>query len=272
MNHYPDIIEKALKQVHPGWVPVLCDGLASVERQTPGYFEELAEDDFLPTRGRLFAAFSQPIDSVKYILVGEGPYPREESASGYCFMDAAVTELWSENGLSKPVNRATSLRNFIKMLLVADGKILPGNTGGDAMKTVARHALAAHSPYIRTLEEMRHTLIEKGFLLLNASLVYRAHVSAARETKIWQPFLYTVLDALAARNRQNIKKPVLILWGKMAKKLMSLPFAESFDCTVSEHPFNLSFIKNPVMQTLFRPLALLYRRPPCPQIVRDLTN
>ena len=77
----------------------------------PAYLSALAEDHFLPTQGRLFAAFSQPLEEVRYVLVGEGPYPREESATGVCFMDGAVRELWSTQGLSKPVNRATSLRN-----------------------------------------------------------------------------------------------------------------------------------------------------------------
>ena len=39
-------------------------------------------------------------------MLGVGPYPREESATGVCFMDGAVRELWSPAGLSKPVNRA----------------------------------------------------------------------------------------------------------------------------------------------------------------------
>ncbi|WP_005876233.1 uracil-DNA glycosylase [Oxalobacter paraformigenes] len=259
MNDYPDMIENALKKAHPGWVPVLWEGLSALERQTPGYFKRLAQDDFLPTQGRLFAAFSQPFNAVRYVLVGEGPYPRAESASGYCFMDAAVRELWSETGLSKPVNRATSLRNFIKMLLVADGKISPDNTGSDVMKAIAHQALNAGSPFIQTLAEMQETMLGKGFLLLNASLVYRSYVPAARETKAWQPFLYTVLEALA-RRRDRSEKPVLILWGKMAEKLMALPFAESFDCIVSEHPYNLSFIQNRDMQALFRPLGLLYRQ------------
>ena len=47
-------------------------------------------------------------------------------ANGYAFWDAAVNELWSDNGLSKAVNRATSLRNFIKMLLVTEGALSLG--------------------------------------------------------------------------------------------------------------------------------------------------
>ena len=53
MNRYPEIVEEALTKVHSGWVSVLREGLASVERQTPGYFDDLAKDDFLPTQGRL---------------------------------------------------------------------------------------------------------------------------------------------------------------------------------------------------------------------------
>src|SRR5579864_9224505 len=94
----------------------------------PHYLAALAESYFLPTEGRLFAAFKQPLDKVTHVLVGEGPYPRVESATGVCFMDGAVGALWSERGLSKAVNRATSLRNFMKMLLVADRQLAPEHT------------------------------------------------------------------------------------------------------------------------------------------------
>ena len=260
MTNFPEFIEKTLERVHSSWIPVLRNGLAAIARQSPDYLETLADDVFLPTGNRLFAAFSQPMDAVRYVLVGEGPYPRAESASGYCFMDAAVTDLWSENGLSKPVNRATSLRNFIKMLWVAEGKVAPDNTGGEAMKAVARQALAKGAPYIRTLDEMQETMLEKGFLLLNAALVYRQHVPAAREARTWQPFFHVVLEALASASRNRQEKIVLVLWGKMAEKLLSLPLADSFDCKVSEHPYNLSFIGNRTMQSLFWPMALLYRQ------------
>ena len=259
MRQFPEVIEKAFERVHHGWIPVLRDGLAAIVRQSPDYLETLVDDIFLPTGNRLFAAFSQPMEAVRYVLVGEGPYPRAESASGYCFMDAAVTDLWSENGLSKPVNRATSLRNFIKMLWVAEGKASSENTGSEAMKTLAREVLADGAPYIRTLDEMQKTMLEKGFLLLNASLVYRQHVPAVREARAWQPFFHVVLDALAAASRARQEKIVLVLWGKMAEKLLALPLTASFECKVSEHPYNLSFIGNRTMQSLFWPMALLYR-------------
>ena len=87
MNRYPEIVEEALTKVHSGWVSVLREGLASVERQTPGYFDDLAKDDFLPTQGRLFAAFSQPIDSVQVCIRWEKGPIRERRAH-------QVTVLW----------------------------------------------------------------------------------------------------------------------------------------------------------------------------------
>ncbi|HAT31469.1 MAG TPA: hypothetical protein DCW29_11640, partial [Janthinobacterium sp.] len=38
-----------------------------------------------------------------------------------------------------------------------------------------------------------------GFLLLNAALVFRAHVAPVRDAKAWLPFLQVVLAALAER-------------------------------------------------------------------------
>ena len=117
----PSPILQALDRAHPSWRPVLERGLQAIAAADPAYLAELAVDNYLPTELRLFAAFQQPLDQVRYVLVGEGPYPRPESATGVCFMDGAVQGLWSAEqggGLSKPVNKATSLRNFMKMLQI----------------------------------------------------------------------------------------------------------------------------------------------------------
>ena len=115
----PSSILDMLDLADTSWRSTLLAGLEAMTQKDSAYLPELVKDTYLPTEGRVFAAFAQPLDRVRYVLVGEGPYPRPESATGFCFMDGAVEALWSENGLSKPVNRATSLRNFMKMLLVA---------------------------------------------------------------------------------------------------------------------------------------------------------
>ena len=249
----PASLRAALARAHASWQPILLAGLGAVERAQPGYLAALAADVYLPTDGRLFAAFALSIDAVRYVLVGEGPYPRADSATGVCFMDGAVGSLWSEAGLSKPVNRATSLRNFIKMLLVADGQLRSGDTGAAALAPVAARARAGEA--IGTLPELQANLTAHGFLLLNASLVFRHHVAPAIDVRAWLPFLQVILGALAERS----PAPTIILWGKLAEQLGSLPEAMRLPQIRAEHPYNLSFIDHAGMQALFGPLKLLAR-------------
>lgn len=250
----PQPILTALDRVDASWRSHLVKGLEAMMQADPQYLPALAADRYLPTADRLFAAFALPLGKVRYVLIGEGPYPRAESATGVCFMDGAVGELWSDSGLSKAVNRATSLRNFIKMLLVADGKLQADNCGGAAMAPIATAARSDGS--IQTLAALQHNLTEQGFLLLNAALVFRPHVAPVIDARAWQPFLQTVLAALAGRP----PPPTLILWGKIAEQLKKMPVAAKFPQAGAEHPYNLSFIEHDGMQRLFGPMQLLRAR------------
>jgi uracil-DNA glycosylase len=247
----PSTILDALALADASWRPHLMRGLEALAQADPAYLPELAADNYLPTGQRLFAAFALPLPAVRYVLVGEGPYPRAESATGVCFMDGAVGSLWSETGLSKPVNRATSLRNFMKMLLVADGQLGATDTGGAAMAPVAAAARANGS--IQTLAQLQQNLTRHGFLLLNAALVFRPHVAPVLEARAWLPFLQTVLAALAELE----PVPTLVLWGKIAEQLKRLPETARLPQIVAEHPYNLSFITHSAMQELFGPMRLL---------------
>jgi len=261
MSHtIPPSFIAMLDAADASWRPILLAGLQAVHQAAPDYLPTLAGDDFLPNGGRLFAAFKQPLAAVRYVLVGEGPYPRPDSATGVCFMDGAVSSLWSDKGLSKQVNRATSLRNFMKMLLVADGQLSIEQTTGDALAGVSLKAQAAPTKVIQTLPELQDKLTQHGFLLLNASLVFRAHVAPVKDAKAWLPFLQTVLAALADHAQQvGQPAPTLVLWGKIAVQLEALPESARFPKKVSEHPYNLSFIGNAVMQDLFGPMHLLQK-------------
>ncbi len=250
----PQLILTALDRADASWRPHLVSGLEAMMEADPHYLPTLAADHYLPTDNRLFAAFALPLDRVRYVLVGEGPYPRADSATGVCFMDGAVGELWGDSGLSKAVNRATSLRNFMKMLLVADGKLTADNCAGAAMAPIA--AAARRDGSIQTLAALQHNLTEEGFLLLNAALVFRPHVAPAIDARAWQPFLQSVLAVLA---RQPLP-PTLILWGKIAEQLKKLPETAKLPQVCAEHPYNLSFIRHDGMQKLFGPMQLLRAR------------
>lgn len=247
----PSHILEALDRADVSWRPVLKAGLDAMHAAAPAYFDTL--DHFLPTERRLFAAFAQPMGRVRYVLIGEGPYPRAESATGVCFMDGAVKGLWSEEeggGLSKAVNKATSLRNFMKMLLVADGRLAPDDTGSVALAKIAAQSRGVPGA-VQSLSEIQQKFFDAGFLLLNATLVFRDSVAPAKDAKAWMPFLQTVLAALQAQ------QPTLVLWGKIAEQLNKLPEAQALPQIAAEHPYNLSFITNSNMHALFQPMQLL---------------
>ena len=252
----PLYFEQALGLAHTSWRDILRDALVQMQHRSPGYLDELAEAEFLPDQQRIFAAFSVPLSQIRFVLVGEGPYPRSLSANGYCFMDGAVDSLWSDQikgGLSKAVNRATSLRNFMKMLLVAESMLTVEELGPETMATISTRARSPQSGMIQSMADLHQNFLSNGFLMLNASLVFRAQVAPAIDAKAWEIFLARVFAALAALSH----RPVVILWGKIAERLLSIPSMSTFELARSEHPYNLSFIANETMQTLFAELKLL---------------
>ena len=254
----PSFIADSVSLAAPDWHPILLRGLQAVAASAPEYLPSLVNGSFFPTQARLFAAFAQPLEQVRYVLVGEGPYPREQSATGFCFMDGAVDELWSEQGLSKRVNRATSLRNFMKMLMVAEGLLSVDATKGEMIAGVSATAREKGSGFIQTLPDLQNNLIDEGFLLLNAALVFRPEVAPAKDAKAWRPLINVVLESLLARRDQP--PPMLVLWGKIAQWLEELEPVAGFPKAVAEHPYNLSFIAHSGMQRLFGPMKLLHLR------------
>lgn len=255
---FPNFFLPDIQQAHPSWHVILHQALQAVHLRDPDYLPQLARSHFLPDSHRLFAAFSIPHSDVHYVLVGEGPYPRKESATGYCFMDGAVDDIWSSDvtgGLSKAVNRATSLRNFVKMLLVADKQIVLTETGSAAIAPIAQRLRSDPDNFVQTMSHLQQNFLRQGFLMLNASLVFRPDVAPAVDARAWLPFLQVVFQSFVLQDL----RPALILWGKIADRVEQITGLNEFEKFKSEHPYNLSFIANPIMQNLFASFNLLRR-------------
>ncbi len=238
------MLENSFTVIDPSWQPIVKKALETV---SPDYLAELEKyNSWLPGKDSIFRAFSLPLSKTHYILFGESPYPRAVSANGYAFWDNNVKELWSKSGFSKEVNRATSLRNFIKMLLVSENYLDPDDTSQTAIAKLDK------TPFVSTISDLFNHLLDNGFLLLNASLVLSqapVHVDA----KAWQPFMYSLLSQLA-ETQPKIK---LILLGNIAKTIKKIPAVKSFELFEAEHPYNISFIHNKTVQDFFLPFHLL---------------
>lgn len=235
-----------LNVADPSWRACLQKGLSKMD---PIYIKKLTHStDWLPGPEKIFNAFSLPIDKVNYVLFGESPYPRRESANGYAFWDAAVQELWSETGLNKKVNRATSMRNILKMLLIAEGLLQKKNTTQDEIAKITKTSL------VQTNHDFFSNLIHHGFLLLNATPVLQADGAPQKDARAWQPFMQEILDFLL----QKQPRVKFILFGRIANAIDDLIPNPRLNKLYAEHPYNISFITNQAVIDFFRPLHLLH--------------
>jgi uracil-DNA glycosylase len=235
-----------LSVIDPSWETCINAALAKMDA---GYLNQLyTSQEWLPGADKIFNAFSIPVDKVNYVLFGESPYPRAQSANGYAFWDAAVKDIWSETGLSKPVNRATSLRNIMKMLLVTEGLLTPENTSQDEIAKVNKDSL------VQTSQEFFNNLLQHGFLMLNATPVLQIN-KVRQDARAWKPFLKTVLDFLLAKR----PSAELILLGNIANEIDPLITTPHTKKLYAEHPYNITFIHNPEIIDFFKPLHLLMR-------------
>ena len=231
--------------IHPSWHECIKRG---VSRMDANYLGNLRHSDtWLPGPQKIFSAFSLPLSQVQYVLFGESPYPRQASANGYAFWDEAVVDLWSPTGLDKKVNRATSLRNMVKMLLIADGKLNPTNTSQDDIAVIDK------SHYVKTNHEFFNNFLQQGFLLLNATPVLQPGLPPQKDARAWHPFIKEVLQFLLANKPQT----QLILFGKIAEKIDPLIADHPIKALHAEHPYNLSFMTNSTVLAFFKKLKLL---------------
>jgi uracil-DNA glycosylase len=234
-----------LSQTAPDWQPLLSKALAAMD---PDYLAQLQGNPaWLPGQNAIFNAFKLPLAKTRYILFGESPYPRATSANGFAFWDANVNELWSSSGLSKRVNKATSLRNIIKMLLLARGDLNISDLSQAAICNVDK---AEHA---QTIKELFNNALAEGVLLLNASLALSESLSVSKESRYWLPFIECLLGDVTLAS-QGI---LLILMGKVAGKVRPLANKLGLNYFVCEHPYNLSFITNPDVLDYFKPFNLL---------------
>ncbi len=176
----------------PGW----ARQLAGVEGRLAalGDFlraEAAAGRRFLPTGDRILAAFRQPFDQVRVLVVGQDPYPNPGHPIGLCFSVAADV---------RPL--PASLGNIFREYTEDLGH--PAPACGDL------------TPWT-----------QQGVLLLNRVLTVRAGAPGSHRRKGWEEITEQAIRALAARGGPL----VAVLWGRDARDLRPLlgsaPMVES---------------------------------------------
>jgi uracil-DNA glycosylase len=144
--------------------------------------EQAAGRRFLPAGNRILAAFRQPLDDVKVLLVGQDPYPTPGHPIGLSFSVAPHV---------RPL--PGSLQNIFREY--CDDLGYPPPATGDL------------SPWSA-----------QGVMLLNRVLTVRPRAPGSHRRIGWEEVTEQAIRALVARNRPL----VAILWGSDARSLRPL--------------------------------------------------
>lgn len=241
--------EIELSEADTSWHKIIIESL--IKNLDDEYITSLTGCDFFPSFRKIFSPFKTPFESVKFILFGESPYPRVGSATGYSFIDGEVKDIWSDKGLSKKVNRATSLRNIIKTAMVAEGLVSEELNKEDIINLDKTNLS-------KTMEDIKDSFISNGFLLLNASPILREDRSKKvirNDFYRWSGFYRDILKELDSRECNWTTS--IVLWGGIAKDIESIYKPKKIEFIKMEHPYNISFISNPAAISLFSDISIL---------------
>ena len=164
--------------VHRSWLPAF-EGLSDAISTIQGFLETetLAGRNWLPASSLVMRAFTQPLDQVKVVILGQDPYPTPGQSVGLAFCVAPEVAL------------PRSLMNIFGELQTDLGVGAPSN--GDL------------TPWAN-----------QGVLLLNSVLTVQSGVSGSHRGHGWEQITGAVMAALMNRLQGA---PVAILWGKDAQ-------------------------------------------------------
>lgn len=168
--------------IDPAWARALAPVEPKIRELGDFLRAELAAGrNYLPAGEHVLRAFTQPLEEVRVLIVGQDPYPTPGHAMGLSF---------SVQPHVRPIPR--SLKNIYAELASDLGIAAPdhGDLSGWA---------------------------EAGVLLLNRSLTVQAGKPASHRGKGWEAVTDAAIDALVARGTPL----VAILWGRDAQSLTS---------------------------------------------------
>jgi uracil-DNA glycosylase len=166
--------------VHPSWATALAP--ATTQLAALGAFlhaERESGHGYLPAGEQVLRAFTQPVDAVRVLIVGQDPYPNPGYPVGLAFSVPADVQ---------PLPR--SLTNIYQELETDLG--LPPPRNGDL------------SPWA-----------DRGVLLLNRVLTVKPGASGSHRGKGWETVTAQAISALSVRDEPL----VAILWGRDAQAL-----------------------------------------------------
>jgi uracil-DNA glycosylase len=208
--------------VDPAWQPVLAGTQPAFDKVNGTLVHEPWEPIFpqrrdkyipgAPSHGHIFRAFDGlPPERVKFVVLGQDPYPHVARATGRSFEQGDLAAWYPEPRLT-----ATSLRHIVQAVAYTrkpDPAFLKGDAGWAAV-IQQMPALKLGSP-----KALFDRWQKAGVLWLNTGLTlsrFEGPYQMGGHIPLWAPIIKRVLTWLVERQTGQV---VFLLWGNPAKDL-----------------------------------------------------
>lgn len=183
---------------HPSWESFLTPAVYSVLEQISGAIG----NDYTPATEKVFRFFTMDPARIKYIIIGQDPYPQAGVATGRAF-DVNGFEDWTA-----PLPNG-SLRNILKLLHQNERQ----NEKPASIDEI-RDDILSGTFNILPPSELFASWEKQGVLLLNAALTCRLNAPNSH-AELWLPFTQRLIAYL----KENYSAITWLLWGKSAWQL-----------------------------------------------------
>lgn len=182
--------------VHDSWSEFFNSQLEELTK-----IESLIGDDFTPKAENIFKVFNLPLEDVKFIVIGQDPYPQENTATGRSF------EI-EKNDWKPWIN--PSLRAILSSIYYHSTSKIKNYE--EIVKEIELGNWDIESPSLlfKRLEK------EKGVLFLNKSLTCQLG-NPNLHSEVWQNFSQKLLQFINLNT-----KCTWLLWGANAKEAVQL--------------------------------------------------
>jgi len=184
-----------LSRIHVSWNKFFYSQIDKLR-----IIDNLIQGDVTPKREDIFKIFSMPISQIRFVIVGQDPYPQKGHATGRSF--ERDLENWESTNASLKAILASIYYHQKEHFLPID--------------SVLQELDATNWKVSPPSELFKKWEQEKGVFFLNKSLTTKLYVRNGH-SDIWRSFVSELITFMS-----NTLDVIWLLWGNEAHKLSSL--------------------------------------------------
>ena len=184
---------------HSSWNTFFSENTKKLEE----IYQKISCEDYTPSEENVLKFSRMPLESIKYVILGQDPYPAKNAATGLAF------EVFGLRDWCEPFAQV-SLKNILRLIYLSYFEELV------SWKDLKELIKSGRFPVLPP-DKLFKSWNRQGVLLLNTSLTCKIGESDSHK-KLWAGFTQSLISYIS----RNVPDAVWFLWGNNAKQYAEL--------------------------------------------------